>query len=163
MAWAVLAATGAIALNNLPPVAAGEGTAEVRHIRGCTDATLRGAYGIQMVGTRVSPFGGGIESVIGVVMRSYDGQGNFSQIDTVKGSISATVPGGTPVDREGTGTYEVREDCTGITRFQPDAGNPNLVIEERLVIVDGGREVRTMTLTPVPLMLTTVQLRVRDR
>ena len=120
MAWAVLAATSAIALSNLPPVVAGERTAAVEHIRGCSDATLRGAYGIQMVGTRVSPFGGGIESVIGVVVRRYDGHGNFSQIDTVKGSISATVPGGTPVDREGTGTYEVREDCTGITRFQPD-------------------------------------------
>ncbi len=61
-------------------------------------ATLRGDYGGQIEGTRPAP-GGLTESVIGVVIRTYDGQGNFSQIDNVKGSITGTV-----ADRSGFGT-----------------------------------------------------------
>jgi hypothetical protein len=49
------------------------------------------------------------ESVISVVLRNYDGQGNISQIDNVKGSITGIVS-----DRQGSGTYEVSPDCTGI-------------------------------------------------
>jgi hypothetical protein len=51
--------------------------------------------------------------VIGVVLRNYDGQGNFSQVSNVKGPITGTVP-----DSQGFGTYEVNPDCTGIIQFQ---------------------------------------------
>ena len=77
--------------------------------------------------------------MIGVVLRTYDGHGNIGQVDNVKGSITGIVP-----DRPGFGTYEVSPDCTGIARFQP---GPGILIEERLVIVDNGREIRTMTLS----------------
>ena len=113
-----------------------------------------GDYGIQIQGTRPAP-GGLTESVIGIVLRSYDGQGNFSQVSNVKGSITGTVP-----DSQGFGTYEVNPDCTGIVRFQP---GPGIVIEERLVIVDDGREIRTAVMVPAGVMVTGVHQRVHSR
>jgi hypothetical protein len=78
--------------------------------RECSEATLKGAYGVQVLGTRPVGPGGPVESLIGVVIRVYDGQGQFTQVDNVKGSITGIVP-----DREGSGTYEVNVDCTGVT------------------------------------------------
>jgi len=122
--------------------------------RSCSEATIRGAYGIQIQGTRPAP-GGLTESVIGIVLRRYDGTGNFSQVSNVKGSITGTVP-----DAEGSGTYEVNSDCTGIVRFQP---GPGILLEERLVIVDNGREIRTAVMVPTPVMITGVHQRIYAR
>jgi len=122
--------------------------------RACSEATLRGDYGIQIQGTRPAP-GGLTESVIGVVLRNYDGRGNISQIDNVKGSITGIVP-----DRQGFGTYEVNPDCTGVARFQP---GPGILLEERLVIVDNGREIRSMVLAPAGVMVTGVHQRIHTR
>ena len=110
-----------------------------------SEATVHGDYGSQIQGTRPAP-GGLTEAVIGIVFRTYDGLGNFSQVANVKGSITGTVP-----DSEGFGTYEVHPDCTGIIRFQP---GPGIVIEERLVIVDSGREIRTAVMVPTAVMIT---------
>jgi hypothetical protein len=122
--------------------------------RPCDELTIRGDYGIQIQGTRPAP-GGLTESVIGVVLRTYDGRGNIEQVDNVKSSITGITP-----DRPGFGTYEVHPDCTGIAQFQP---GPGILIEERFVIVDNGGEMRTMTLFPPALMVTGVQRRVRSR
>ena len=69
----------------------------------CNEATVRGDYGIQIQGTRPAPGvpGGPIESVIGIVHRTYDGRGNFTQVSNLKGSITGTNP-----DSESFGTYE---------------------------------------------------------
>ena len=93
--------------------------------------------------------------MIGVVLRTYDGHGNIDQVDNVKGSITGIVP-----DRPGFGTYEVNPDCTGIARFESAPGVP---IEERLVIVDNGREIRTMTASPAPVMVTGIHQRIHTR
>jgi hypothetical protein len=116
--------------------------------RPCSVATLRGDFGGQMQGTRPSSPGGPIETVIGVVVRHYDGSGNLTQVDNIKGSISGIVP-----DRTGSGTYEVNPDCSGVIRFEPA---PGVFIEERIVIVDSGHEVRSITAAPPPIMVTTV-------
>jgi len=121
----------------------------------CSEATVRGDYGIQIQGTRPAPPSGAIESVIGIVLRNYDGHGSFSQVSNVKGSITGTVP-----DSQGFGTYEVSADCTGIVRFQ---AAPGLVIEERLVIVDDGREIRTAVMVPAAVMITGVHQRIHSR
>jgi len=120
----------------------------------CSEATVRGDYGIQIQGTRPAP-GGLTESVIGVVLRNYDGHGSFSQVSNVKGSTTGTVP-----DSQGFGTYEVSADCTGIVRFQ---AAPGVVIEERLVIVDNGREIRTAVMVPAAVMITGVHQRIHAR
>jgi len=116
----------------------------------CTSATIQGTYGIQMQGTRPVPpaSGGGTETVTGTIVRTYDGAGNFTQIDNVKGSVTGITP-----DRPGAGTYQVNANCTGLTQFEPA---PGMVIEERLVIVRRGREMRSITATPAGVMVTTV-------
>ena len=121
--------------------------------RQCSVATLRGDYGIQIQGTRPSGPGGPIESVVGVVIRRYDGNGNFEQIDNVHGSISGTVP-----DRPGFGTYVVNADCTGVAYLQ--LPGPPFAIEERLVIVDNGLELLGATINPQPVMVTSVQRKI---
>ena len=124
-----------------------------RSHRGCSEATLRGAYGIQVQGTRPAAPpapAGSIESVIGVIVRHYDGRGSFTQINNEKGSIS----GIGPADREGFGTYQVNEDCSGSHELHIP-GVP-FAITDRFVIVDHGREVRHFVVSPVPLMVTGV-------
>jgi hypothetical protein len=119
----------------------------------CSEETLYGTYGIQIQGTR--PAGPGVtESVIGVVMRTYDGEGGFTQVANLHGSLT-----GATLDVAGSGTYEVNADCTGRTLV---VAGP-VTIEDRLVIVDYGNEVRSATVNPAPSMVTGVQLRVRER
>jgi hypothetical protein len=123
--------------------------------RGCSVATLRGAYGIQVQGTRPAAPGGPTESVIGVVLRIYDGAGQFTQVDNIKGSITGLSP-----DRPGFGTYEVNEDCTAVAHFQP---GPGISLEERMVIVAGGDEVLSIVSSPAPVMMSGRQTRVSGR
>ena len=131
-----------------------QSSAEPKKHRGCSDATIAGSYGIQISGTRPAP-GGATESVVGVAVRQYDGAGQFTQVDNVKGSITGTVP-----DRQGSGTYTVNEDCSGVAQLQP---GPGILLEERLAIVDDGNEIRSMTALPALVMVTGVHKRVDPR
>ena len=155
-AWVVtVAATAAVVLGGARIMSAdGQQNNEGGRGKQCSEATVRGDYGIQIQGTRPAP-GGLIESVIGIVLRNYDGHGSFSQVSNVKGSITGTVP-----DSQGVGTYEVNADCTGIVRFQ---AAPGVLLEERLVIVDNGREIRTAVMVPTAVMITSVQQRIHRR
>jgi hypothetical protein len=117
----------------------------------CSVATLRGAFGIQVEGTRPAAPGGPTESVIGVVLRIYDGAGQFTQVDNIKGSMTGITP-----DRPGFGTYEVNEDCTAVAHFQP---GPGISLEERMVIVAGGSEVLSIVSSPAPVMMSGRQTR----
>jgi hypothetical protein len=107
---------------------------------------------LEIQGTQPAGPGGPIESVIGVIMRDYDGFGQFTQVSNVKGSITPWVP-----DRVGGGTYDVAADCTAIVHLQRA---PGIVVEERLVIVDAGREIRSAAMLPAPGMVTGVARRV---
>jgi len=122
----------------------------------CTNHTLRGTYGFHMQGTvPVPPPVGGTQTVIGVVRVTYDGMGNFTQIDNIHGSITGWVP-----DRPGSGTYQVNPDCTASTTLSPA---PNVFIEQRMVIVDGGSELYTITTSPPPFMVTALAKRIDPR
>jgi len=123
----------------------------------CSNATISGTYGIQVQGTRPVPpsFGGGTETVIGVLTRTYDGAGNFTQIDNVKGSVTGITP-----DRPGSGTYQVSPNCTAVTQFVPA---PGMMIEERLVIVQNSGELRSITSSPLGVMVTSVGERIDRR
>jgi hypothetical protein len=125
-----------------------------RRGKSCSEATVRGDYGIQIQGTRPAP-GGLTESVIGIVLRTYDGHGNFEQVSNVKGSITGTIP-----DAQSIGTYEVNPDCTGIIRAQPA---PGVLLEERLVVVDDGREIRAAVMVPTAVVITSVHQRIDRR
>jgi hypothetical protein len=120
----------------------------------CADATIRGTYAIQMQGTGpVPPPVGGTQTLVGVVTRTYDGVGNFTQIDNIHGSVTGWVP-----NRPGSGTYQVNPDCTFATQFVPGPGAP--VIEERGVIIDHGKELYTATVAPMPTMVSTHSQRI---
>jgi hypothetical protein len=124
----------------------------------CTDATIRGTWGTHMQGTGPvpPPLGGGIQNLVGVVTRTYDGMGNFTQIDNIHGSVTGWVP-----NRPGSGTYQVNPDCTFATQFVPGPGAP--VIEERGVIVELGNELHTATVTPMQTMVSAHSQRIDRR
>jgi hypothetical protein len=155
LSWVVTAAATIALVGGAQIMGAdGRGKDENARRRSCSAATVRGDYGIQIQGTRPAP-GGLTETVIGVLSRTYDGQGNFSQVSNVKGSIVGPVP-----DSQGFGTYEVSPDCTGSIRFEPA---PGILLEERLVIIDDGREIRTAVMVPTAVMVTGVQQRIHAR
>ena len=107
--------------------------------RACSARTLRGDYGLVGTGTRgLGP--AGIEQFVTISMVTYDGDGTFTAEGVSHGQTTG-VRGG-PAD----GTYFVNADCTGgQTTFIP--GVPPL--EDRFVIVDKGREVRTVVVSPL--------------
>lgn len=152
--WTGIAVVGLAVLAGTPGF--GAGGPEDDEGRRCSEATLRGRYGIQIQGTRPAAPpapAGSIESVIGVIVRHYDGQGQFTQVNNEKGSIG----GLGPVDREGFGTYSVNEDCTGSHVLQiPGVPFP---ITDRFVIVAQGREVRSFVVSPASVMVTGVSKR----
>jgi len=124
----------------------------------CTNATIQGAWGSHLEGTGPvpPPLGGGIQTLIGVASRTYDGMGNFTQIDNVHGSVTGIVP-----NRPGSGTYQVNPNCTFSTQFVPGPGAP--MIEERGVIVDVGNKTHTVTTSPLSLMVSAHSERIDRR
>jgi hypothetical protein len=120
--------------------------------RGCQNRTLRGDYGILVSGIRgVGP--GRTEQFVGVALRTYDGNGGFTQVDNSHGTVT-----GAQRDAPATGTYEVNADCTGTSLiFFPGAPFP---VETAFVIVDGGEEVKDAVMAPPPNIVTAVQRRV---
>jgi len=110
----------------------------------CDNQAIQGTYGIQLSGHRAAP--GGTETVIGVVVRQYDGLGGVQQWDNVKGEVTGYVPA-----RYGAGTYRINDDCTIDIEFHPA---PGITLVERGVIVNGGDEIRTITVLPAATMVT---------
>jgi hypothetical protein len=119
----------------------------------CGNDTLMGAYGLQLSGTRGAPFvipnsgwiAGQMEYVIGTVIQIFDGNGSFTQVDNVKGTISGIVP-----DRPGKGVYTVNPDCTLTQVVSPPGQAP---ITTKGVIIDGGKEFRQNTVSPDTFMI----------
>lgn len=122
--------------------------------RYCSDSLVRGTYAIQMQGTRpiAGDPDGKTEAVIGVVVRNYDGQGNITQIDNIKGAVTGITP-----NRVGAGTYKVNDDCTVTMEFRP---GPNQLLRETAVIVDEGNELRSITVFPPGVMVTATHRRI---
>ena len=103
----------------------------------CSNRSLRGNYGFSIDGTILA----GTPNAFllrGVAMTHFDGQGNLSQVDF-------TTRNGAPFGadwRPAVGSYEINGDCTGTAQIVPADGSPTLNL--RLVVVDRGREVRTI-------------------
>ena len=76
-----------------------------------------------------------------------DGDGNFTQVDVVKNSISA--PG---IDVPNSGTYVVNPDCSGAAYLGGAPGSP-ATNETRFVVVNGGKEIYWIVLTPAFFMV----------
>lgn len=78
------------------------------YARPCSDSTLKGTWANSLHGLVFLPDGSAPLVLAGIVKTTYDGKGNFTQVDAVgdNGNI-------TPGWRPGTGTYSVNPDCTG--------------------------------------------------
>jgi hypothetical protein len=124
------------------------------HPRICSNATLRGDYGRLSSGVRPAPANPALtESFVGTGLRSYDGNGGFTEISSSHGQITPAIR-----DTPGRGTYEVNADCTGTaTIFIEGAPFP---IETSFVIVDQGEEVQHAVMSPQPQVVTSVEHRV---
>jgi hypothetical protein len=111
----------------------------------CGAHTLKGDYGLVSSGVR-GLGSGGSEAFVTISMVTYDGRGTFSATGVSHGATTG-VRGGVPV----TGTYSVNPDCTGgeITNIP---GLPP--IEDTFVIVDNGREVRAVVVSPATTIAT---------
>lgn len=120
--------------------------------QGCSNRTLRGDYGILVSGIRGA--GPGItEAFVGTALRTYDGQGGFTQVDNSHGQLT-----GARRDVPAFGTYEVNADCSGTSMiFVPGAPFP---LETAFVIVDRGEEVKDAVMAPQPNLVTAVLHRV---
>ena len=124
----------------------------------CSNETLEGVYGLSISGTRPAPpppsgtpnyIPGTIEQLIGVGTRTFDGDGNFSQVTNEKGSLSGILfP-----DRSLNGTYSIHADCSGTLTLNIP-GLPISVVYD-IVIVSHGREFESIVASPQPVMVTT--------
>ena len=120
---------------------------------GCTNRTLAGVYGFTVSGT--APSGpGSVEKIIGLATTRFDGAGNFTQIDWTHGEFTGPV-----ADRPGWGTYQLNPDCSGTMEL--NIQDLPVVIQLRIVVVDGGNEIRTVVMAPPPNMITSNGKRIR--
>lgn len=110
---------------------------EAQSALNCSNRTLRGQYGFSVEGTILA----GTPNAFllrGVAMTHFDGDGNMTQVDF-------TTRNGVPFSadwRSGAGTYQINPDCTGSAHIVQSDGTPSVNL--RLVVVDHGREVRTV-------------------
>lgn len=107
----------------------------------CNNNTIKGTYGYAVSGTvptgePANPFGPGVS----VGIRHFDGEGNFTQVDTSK-TTTVSAP-----DVEASGTYTVNPDCTGVMILnRPGAPAPAML---RMVVVNKGKTIYWLVLSP---------------
>ena len=115
----------------------------------CTERTIRGSYGFTFTGARpASPAPGApIVEGRGVGIRIFDGQGNFTEVSSVKSVNTPAL-----IDNRFSGTYKINPDCTG-TAFLLVPGMP--AAEFRFVVVKKGKEIFFTLVDPIgPMTLT---------
>ena len=118
--------------------------------RTCNDRTIQGSYGFTFTGARpASPMPGApIVEGRGVGIRIFDGQGNFTEVASVKGVNTPA-----SIDQPASGTYKINPDCTG-TAFLTVPGMPGAA-EFRLVVVNKGKQIFFTLVNPIgPMTLT---------
>ncbi len=104
----------------------------------CTDALIRGAYAFTIDGQKLGG-AGPLGPQVGVAMANFDGQGNFTQIDTV------TIDGIVVSDfthSPANGTYTVNSDCTGTFTINFTDGRPP--VTANFVVATDGFEIDTV-------------------
>ena len=121
-----------------------------REGRICTERTIQGSYGFTFTGARPTSLAPGAPIVEGrgVGIRIFDGQGNFTEVASVKGVNTPA-----SIDQRHSGTYRINPDCTG-TAFLIVPGMPGAA-EFRLVLVNNGKEILFTLVDPIgPMTLT---------
>jgi hypothetical protein len=116
--------------------------------RKCSNATLKGDYGLLASGIRGIPPGvpgvppGSTEMFVLTGLRTYDGNGAFTTVSNDHGQISG-------VSRDtATGIYQVNADCTGTaTVVITIPGIPPLKLVSTFVIVLSGKEIKEASMS----------------
>jgi hypothetical protein len=104
----------------------------------CNNKLIAGNYGFTIQGNKLAGQGP-VGPQVGVAMATFDGEGNFTQTDTV------TVDGQVVADfthTPATGTYTVNSDCTGTFTINFTDGRPPVVAN--FVVVASGSEIDTV-------------------
>lgn len=106
----------------------------------CDNSTIRGSYAFTIHGTLFLPNGltliaDGIDRV------TFDGNGNFTQLDAVATNGQLVAPGWRP----GSGTYSVNADCTG-TQTVVIQGAPDLHLQ--FIIAQSGNTIHQVVSDP---------------
>ncbi len=114
---------------------------------GCSNATLTGEYGFTISGTRpLGPPPAPIEQFVGLAVTHFDGNGGLIQ---PAGSSHGSMSGDSQTDT-GFGSYSLNADCTGTMTLTLDGRTPPVSLRIWMVVVDGGKEVHLVVMTPTP-------------
>jgi hypothetical protein len=131
----------------------------------CSNATLKGEYASYISGVRtVLDFATNSlvrESFVGISIRRYDGNGNFTEEwASFHGAQTGTQGGTAQPLPPGSGNYTVNSNCTGTSTLNPPiAGVPPIVSD--FVIMDNAKEVREIVTAPSTNVVNAVFKRVR--
>jgi hypothetical protein len=109
------------------------------HASACSNSTIRGTYASTIHATIFLPDGSTL-LLDGLVKQTFDGNGNFTQVDAVAANGNLT-----PGWRPGSGTYSVNPDCTG-TQTIVIPGNPDL--HTQFIVSQSGNMIRGMVIDP---------------
>ena len=110
------------------------------HASTCTNSTIRGSYTFTIHGTLFLPDGSALV-VDGIDKITFDGKGNFTQVDAVATNGKLDAPGWRP----GTGTYSVNPDCTG-TQTIVVPGLPDLHLQ--FIVAQSGNTIHQIVIDP---------------
>ena len=106
-------------------------------LKECDNATIKGVYGYTITGlVPVANVPAQLEQIIGVGIRTHDGEGKFTYVQSDK---RATAPAA--IDIPGSGTYTVNPDCTGT--YTTASG-----VQARFVVAGRGKEIRWILTSP---------------
>ena len=109
------------------------------HASDCSNSTIRGSYAFTIHGSIVLPDGSTL-LVDGLAKQTFDGNGNFTQVDAV--ATNGNLP---PGWRPGSGTYSVNPDCTGTqTIVIPD--NPDVHLQ--FIVAQSGNTIHQVVIDP---------------
>ncbi len=105
----------------------------------CSNSTIQGTYAFTLHGTLFLP-GGYTVLIDGIAKATYDGKGNFTQVDAVADNGNLA-----PGWRPGTGTYSVNPDCTG-TQTVSVPGLPDLHLQ--FIVAQSGNTIHQVVIDP---------------
>jgi hypothetical protein len=109
------------------------------HASACSNSTIQGTYAFTIHGTLFLPDGSTL-LIDGIDKVTFDGKGNFTQVDAV-----ATNGILTPGWRTGTGSYSVNPDCTG-TQTIEISGLPDLHLQ--FIVAQSGNTIHQVVTDP---------------
>ena len=107
----------------------------------CNNRLIAGTYGFSVQGNKLGGLGP-VGPQVGVAMTEFDGNGGFTQVDTI------TIGGHVVSDfshQRATGTYTVNSDCTGTFTINFADGRPTVVVN--FVVVNSGAEIDTVVIS----------------